>query len=293
MSGKNPLGNGKEPQSYEGLNVLVPLGGWQVVKARRDPTSNDKKYPVTTLWVNTVSQNIWFQTQAGGTWQQVSSSSSSAVAAVANGGTGQSSLTDHGVLVGSGTSPVDALAVGTNGQVLLGSTGADPVFGTLTTPNSTLTYTTGAGSLGVDVASSFLAQTTVTLTSAQIKALRATPITLVAAPGAGKSVFFLGAQLKSIYGGTNAFTGPQNLAIRYQNTTGTVVSTAITGTGFLDQTANEYQTVGISTSSTIAAATVVENQPLVIHNTGAAEITGNAANDNTIKVTIQYAILTQ
>ena len=63
---------------------------------------------------------------------------------------------------------------------------------------------------------------------------------------------FKSAQLKSIYGGTNAFTNPQNLAIRYQNTTGAIVSNTITAAGFLDQTANEYQVVGISASSTIA-----------------------------------------
>lgn len=204
-----------------------------------------------------------------------------------------SGLTAHGVLLGENNSAIAATAAGTNGQVFLGSTGADPAFGTLTSTGGSVTYTTGAASLNLDVASSFLAQTTITLTSAQVKALRATPITVVAAPGANKSIFLIAAQLKSIYGGTNAFTGPQNLALRYQNGSGTIISNTITGAGFLDQTANEYQIVGISASSTITAATVVENQPLVIHNTGAAEITGNAAGDNTIKVTVTYAILTQ
>lgn len=49
--------------------------------------------------------------------------------AVADGGTGASTLTDHGVLVGSGAGAVTALAVGTTNQVLVGSTGADPAFG--------------------------------------------------------------------------------------------------------------------------------------------------------------------
>jgi hypothetical protein len=39
--------------------------------------------------------------------------------AVAHGGTGASTLTDHGVLVGSGTGAVTPLSVGTNGQVLV------------------------------------------------------------------------------------------------------------------------------------------------------------------------------
>ena len=50
---------------------------------------------------------------------------------VANGGTGDSSLTAHGVLVGEGTSPVTALAVGTTNQVLVGASGADPAFATI------------------------------------------------------------------------------------------------------------------------------------------------------------------
>jgi len=70
---------------------------------------------------------------------------------VANGGTGVATLTAHGVLIGEGTSDVVATAAGTNGQVLLGSTGADPAFGTLTTTTG-VAFTTGAGSLAVNVA---------------------------------------------------------------------------------------------------------------------------------------------
>jgi hypothetical protein len=45
---------------------------------------------------------------------------------VSNGGFGAASLTDGGLLVGSGTGAVTALTVGTDGQVLVGNTGADP-----------------------------------------------------------------------------------------------------------------------------------------------------------------------
>lgn len=50
---------------------------------------------------------------------------------VANGGTGATTLTTHGVLVGEGTSAIAALAVGSTGQVLIGSSAADPAFGAL------------------------------------------------------------------------------------------------------------------------------------------------------------------
>lgn len=58
---------------------------------------------------------------------------------VSKGGTGKTSLTDHGVLVGSGTAGIDALAVGSTGQLLTGVTGADPVFSSTSTGNFTFT----------------------------------------------------------------------------------------------------------------------------------------------------------
>ena len=62
--------------------------------------------------------------------------------------------TAHGVLVGEGTtSALTSLAVGTNGQVLVGSTGADPVFATLTSSDSTITFTAGAGTLSLQAVS--------------------------------------------------------------------------------------------------------------------------------------------
>lgn len=48
---------------------------------------------------------------------------------IANGGTGATTLTDNGVVIGNGTGAVDVTAAGTTGQVLVGVTGANPVFG--------------------------------------------------------------------------------------------------------------------------------------------------------------------
>lgn len=59
-------------------------------------------------------------------------------------------FTTHGVLVGEGTSSIAATAVGTNGQVFLGATGADPAFGTLTTSTG-LAFTLGANSLALNL----------------------------------------------------------------------------------------------------------------------------------------------
>lgn len=47
---------------------------------------------------------------------------------VADGGTGASTLTDHGVLLGSGTAAVTATAVGATGEIFVGSSGADATW---------------------------------------------------------------------------------------------------------------------------------------------------------------------
>lgn len=61
---------------------------------------------------------------------------------VAAGGTGTTALTDHGVLVGSGTSAVTALSVGSTGELLVGATGSDPAFGTSANGDFTFTSST-------------------------------------------------------------------------------------------------------------------------------------------------------
>lgn len=136
----------------------------------------------------------------------------------------------------------------------------------------------------------FLQWADVTLTSAQIKSVRATPIELVAAQGAGAVIQLIAAQLKLNYGGTNAFTeSADNLVIRYTDGSGAIVSGTIETTGFINQTADTY-TNATPSADAIVAATGAENEALVIHNTGDGEIAGNAANDNTLTVRVYYVV---
>ncbi len=67
---------------------------------------------------------------------------------VGSGGTGASTLTDGGVLLGSGTGAITALGQATNGQLVVGSTGGDPVLATIT-GGSNITVTNGAGSISI------------------------------------------------------------------------------------------------------------------------------------------------
>lgn len=211
---------------------------------------------------------------------------------VANGGTGATSLTDNAVLVGSGTGAVTALTVGTDGQVLLGSTAADPVFADLASADGTVAFTAGAGTLDLSVdtaVSQPLLFREVTLTSTEVKALATTPIELVAAPAAGSVVQFQGATLKLNYGGTNAFTeSGDNLGIKYTDASGVQVCTAIECTGFIDQTADTY-TNAVPSADAIVAATGAEAQALVLDNLG-SNFAGNAADDNTLTVRCYYTV---
>ena len=81
---------------------------------------------------------------------------------VPNGGTGNSSLTDHGIMLGSGAGAVTVTAAPTNGQLLIGSTGVDPVLGSLTSTGGSVTITPGAGTINLEVAASNDAILTVT-----------------------------------------------------------------------------------------------------------------------------------
>ena len=131
----------------------------------------------------------------------------------------------------------------------------------------------------------------VTITSAQILLIRATPITLVPAPGANKVLVFESALLLLDYGGTNGFTeSSDDLSVRYTDESGVVVSVAIESTGFIDQTADTYiNAIPIVNAIVVPAGNV--NQALVLHNVGDGEIAGNAGGDNVVEVWTTYRVL--
>ena len=71
---------------------------------------------------------------------------------VANGGTGAATLGDGGILLGSGTGAITATAQPTNGQLVIGSTGTDPVLTTLASAGGTVTITNSAGGINLEAA---------------------------------------------------------------------------------------------------------------------------------------------
>ncbi len=65
------------------------------------------------------------------------------------GGSGVSAPTAHGILVAEGASAFNPITL-TNGQLLIGSTGADPVAAALTSTGGTISITTGAGTINLE-----------------------------------------------------------------------------------------------------------------------------------------------
>lgn len=127
----------------------------------------------------------------------------------------------------------------------------------------------------------------VSLTDANMVALRATPITLVAAPGAGKMIEFVSAELFFDYTGAYTETA-DNMAIKYNNGSGTAVSETIEATGFVDATADVAIRVAPATSAVITKANS-ENLALVLHNTGDGEYGGGNAS-NAVRVKVAYRV---
>lgn len=172
----------------------------------------------------------------------------------------------------------------TNGNILVGSAGgvatAVPVSGDATLVN------TGA----LTLAATTIKTAMLVLTNAQIKALRATPITVVAAPGAGKYILPISASIEMIYGGTNAFTSAANdvLGLKWKDGT---TSTLLTGAvqALVQATASAMGIFLPLTASNVAKANV-DNQALVVHNITASEVAGNAAADNTMNLVVKYSV---
>lgn len=144
-------------------------------------------------------------------------------------------------------------------------------------------FDVGAGGYGA------LRYAEVAITNAEIKALRATPKTLVAAPGAGKMLEFVGAISLLDYGSNALTESADNLAVRYTDGSGTIVSQAIEATGFIDATADTATNV-LPKIDAIAAKSACENKALVLHNTGDGEYGGNAGADTVMRVKVAYRV---
>ena len=128
----------------------------------------------------------------------------------------------------------------------------------------------------------------VQVSSAQLLALFATPIALVAAPGAGKALIFDGMLVQkpagTAYGGIAA---GEDLSVKYTDASGAEVAQCET-TGFLDQTTDQIRYVRPHTATSgVSQITPVANAALVLHMLVGEIITG----DSPLNIEIDYRVV--
>ena len=230
-------------------------------------------------------------------------------------------VTNHRVLVGGASNAITSLAAGNSGQVLQSAGASDPAFSTPTYPSasgtsrkilvsdgtnnvySTETWATPGSSGNVltsdgtnwtsAAASGGSFQTvSITLTNSQIKNLHGTPVEIIAAPGAGKGIALVTICSQLNYGGTNVFTASaaQTIGLYYNNNT-TSAGTALSNTQIVANT-NRKSILPNSSSLLSQAVGILDNVNIAAWNNNATEISGNAANNNTIDIIVAYLIVT-
>ncbi len=128
----------------------------------------------------------------------------------------------------------------------------------------------------------------ISIPAASVLTLRATPYTLVAAPGAGYVNEFISASLILDYGTTGYTESTANLAVKFTDGSGAQVSETIEMTGFIDQTA-DTKTTARAKLDAIVAKTGCDNKALVLHNLGAGEF-GNSG-DSVLRLKVAYRVV--
>lgn len=126
------------------------------------------------------------------------------------------------------------------------------------------------------------------ITSAQLLALNATPIALVAAPGAGKALIFEGMLVQKPAG--TAYAGiavGEDLSVKYTDSSGAEVAQCET-TGFLDAATDQIRYVRPHAAASAASQiTPVANAALVLHLLVGEIITG----DSPLNIEIDYRVV--
>lgn len=138
---------------------------------------------------------------------------------VSKGGTGDTTLAAHGVLIGNGTSGISVTAVGNTGQILTGSTGADPVWASPAASSITITGDSGGALSGA--AFTFTGGTT-GLTFSGASTTETLTGTLVVANG-GTGVATMTTAYAPVCAGTTA-TGALQVASTGLSTSGNVLT---------------------------------------------------------------------
>ena len=119
-----------------------------------------------------------------------------------------------------------------------------------------------------------------TITSAQLLALFATPITVLAAPGAGLAYAIRRVVIHKPAGTAYAgIAAGEDLVLKYTDASGAQISSAIETTGFLDSASATTAIAGppAGTGSTAGSHLLVADAAVVLHLLTAEIITGTSA----------------
>lgn len=180
---------------------------------------------------------------------------------------------DQGLAIfthGTGTPPTTA-GVFAPGAIFVSSNGS----------NYTNTGTTALPVFVVSAGAGASTSVTVPLSSAQILALNATPVTLVAAQGAGTVINVQSIVFKMVSTATQYANGGA-VEFRYTNASGAKVTADVAAAVVTAAAGTSFTTVvGV-------AVTGVANAPIVVDNATAPFITGTG----TATVTVTYQVLT-
>lgn len=149
-------GNSGGAVGVDGSNNINVVGDGTTINISGNPGTH-------TLTANVVTGNVIVETLTGNSGGAISPSGGNintvgtgSITIVGSGHTlttELTGLTNHSLLVGAGTPTITSLGVATNGQLPIGSTGANPVLSTLTAGTG-ISITNGAGSITVAVAGS-------------------------------------------------------------------------------------------------------------------------------------------
>lgn len=210
-------------------------------------------------------------------------------------GSSLSATNSSNILIGSfGVSgDNNTLRIGDQGSLAgeIDKTFVAGIVGVTTSNSEMVTIDTTTGQLGSVVLPLQTVQRT--LTSTEIKNLNATPIALIPAQGAGKVIILESAVAKFIYGGTNVFVAAavQTIDLFYGITLPVSSNNLVTNAMIIDNASSYTIAPTILTSNDVATATV-ENVAINAYNSVATEISGNAADDNTITIVLKYYVVT-